>query len=279
LVGDALDVDLSNGKVTPIISETNLWALEIDVESALEEFKQTAKDFDVTNLSESLGIPSEMIKSLGIEDVASLFTNPPPGIDEIIALTKIFQLSNPNSKAFNGMKFDRIVIDTAPTGHTLRLLQLPAFLNTVTGKLISFRSKIMNTVNSFKSMFGGENPNDTRQPMGGLDRLEELQSNLSNMKKILTNPQQTQFNIVTIPTKLAIEETKRLVNSLQNENIKVSSIICNQVIDEKMGMKYLRTRQMMQRRCIDSLRNKLKILSRDTSDIIDVDAPPRGDKN
>ena len=140
-LGDALDVNLSNGEIMPIVTESKLWALEIDVEEALAEFKESSKSLNVAELSNSLGVPKEIIESLGLEDLASIFTNPPPGIDEIVALTKIFQYSdetNPDGTA----RFDRIVIDTAPTGHTIRLLQLPNFLNSVTGKLIRFRTKL-----------------------------------------------------------------------------------------------------------------------------------------
>jgi hypothetical protein len=39
-------------------------------------------------------VPREIIETLGISDLASIFTNPPPGIDELVALTKIFQYAD-----------------------------------------------------------------------------------------------------------------------------------------------------------------------------------------
>ena len=41
-----------------------------------------------------MGVPKEIIDTLGINDLASIFINPPPGIDEIVALTKIFQYAD-----------------------------------------------------------------------------------------------------------------------------------------------------------------------------------------
>ena len=43
-LGDAFDFDFSSGQITPIVTEQNLWALEIDVEKELEEFKQKASN-------------------------------------------------------------------------------------------------------------------------------------------------------------------------------------------------------------------------------------------
>ena len=149
-------------------------------------------------------------------------------------------------------RFDRIVIDTAPTGHTIRLLQLPEFLNSVTGKLIKFRFKLMSAVESFKGMFGGNDNNNNKNDMGGaLNKLESLQNKIAKVKTTLQDPLLTQFVVVTIPTSLAVAESKRLVQSLQKENIKVSSILCNQIITEDLGPSYLATRSRAQRRCID----------------------------
>jgi arsenite-transporting ATPase len=150
-------------------------------------------------------------------------------------------------------RYDRIVIDTAPTGHTIRLLQLPEFLNSVTGKLIKFRFKLMTAVDTFKNLFGGNQAANNTDMGGALSKLESLQARVARVKETLQNPSLTQFVVVTIPTSLAVAESKRLVSSLQKENIKVSSILCNQVITEDLGLSYMQTRSRAQRRCIDVL--------------------------
>lgn len=80
----------------------------------MEEFKETADGLDSESLSASLGVPKEIIDTLGINDIASIFTNPPPGIDEIVALTKIFQYADEKGKASysftNLSHFDFIII-------------------------------------------------------------------------------------------------------------------------------------------------------------------------
>lgn len=255
-LGDALAENLSSGRVTPIVTEPSLWALEIDVEAALQDFKSTAASLDSSSLAANLGIPKDIIDSIGIEDIASIFTNLPPGIDEIVALTKIFKYAD-ELQANGKPMYDRIIIDTAPTGHTIRLLQLPAFLNSVTGKLLKFRAKISSAVNTFKSLFGGKdsNSNSNNMSLGGvLDKIEDLQASLSRMKSMLKDESRTRFLIVTIPTSLAVAESKRLVESLQEEEVAIAAIVCNQVVPESGGLSYLLTRRRGQQTCLSNLR-------------------------
>lgn len=256
-LGDSLDLPLSSGSIVKVPTETNLWALEVDVEDALESFKETAKEFNAESLSKSFGVPKDILETIGLDDMASIFTDPPPGIDEIVALLRIFQYGE-EKNAFGEPRFQRIVIDTAPTGHTLRLLQLPDFLNSMTGKLIKFRGKINGAVDAFKSLFGGGSAAEPPRS-NPLDKLENIQGNLLKMQSDLKDPEKAQFVVVTIPTVLALEESRRLLTSLVSAKIKVSSIVCNQIISNEMSQKYLATRSAGQKYVINSLSSKAKL--------------------
>lgn len=259
-LGDALDVDLSSGKVVPLPAEKNLWALEIDVNSALLDFKKTMEGFDSSTIAKSLGISKEMVDSFGVQDMADIFTNPPPGIDEIVALMKIFQHANiAGMGEKNQQQFDRVVIDTAPTGHTLRLLQLPQFLNTLTGKLIKLKMKVTGAIDAFKSFFGGGS-GESAKVSTMLDKLETLQANIGAVQRTLKDKSLTQFIVVTIPTMMAVEESKRLVSSLQGEGISIANIVCNQVLSPEIGPEYLRARTASQQKVITSLRADVSAL-------------------
>ena len=112
----------------------------------------------------------------------------------------------------------------------------------------------MSAVDTFKGLFGGNNNgnNNGNGDMGGaLNKLESLQSKVLRVKTTLQDPNLTQFVVVTIPTTLAVAESKRLILSLQKENIKVSSILCNQIITDDLGSSYMETRNRAQQRCID----------------------------
>ena len=294
-LGDALDIELQPGVVTPIVTEQNLWALEVDIDSAIDEFRKTAEGLDVDrctrvvrthththtitplslpsisliltlpvfdihddglsrmySLARDIGISREMIEGLGLEDVTSLFQNPPPGIDEIVALLEIFKLGGLQGGA---QAYDKIVIDTAPTGHTLRLLELPQFLDKVTGSLLRLRAKLTGAIQGFKNMFGGGNPSQPQKEplLDVLEKLERYQLRLTDMRAALKDASQTQFVIVTIPTSLAVAESTRLVTSLQAQGIAVNKVVCNQLIQEGADAAYLSTRVRAQRECITSL--------------------------
>lgn len=273
-LGDALDVNLSSGMVTPIVTEQNLWALEVDVEDAVEKLRDLSANLDSASLASSLGIPKDFIDALGLEDLAGIFSNLPPGIDEIVSLSKIFEYANERLPNGNP-RFDRVVIDTAPTGHTLRLLQLPSLLGSLTGNLIKFRNKLQSSLDMLKNMFGmgGGGGGSSGGPGGNLgtlnemlDKLEDLQSRLSIMKTSLKDNDMTQFVVVTIPTVLAVTESKRLISDLQSQGISVSAIVCNQIVAEDAGLKYIETRRRGQQQCINSLINTVQSLDKIAAD-------------
>ena len=193
-LGDAFDFDFSSGQITPIVTEQNLWALEIDVEATLEEFKQKASNLDPDYIAQSTGIPKEILDTVGLDEIANIFRNPPPGVDEIVALLKIFKYADeklPNGKP----RYDRIVIDTAPTGHTVRLLQLPQFITTVTTNLIKLKSTVTGALDKVKSMFGGSSMDKSEMALNNvMNSIEEFRDNLSRMKALLKNDKQTQSN-------------------------------------------------------------------------------------
>ena len=54
----------------------------------------------------------------------------PPGVDEAVAISRVVQITKSPEYAH----FTRIIFDTAPTGHTLRLLTLPDFLDASLGE-------------------------------------------------------------------------------------------------------------------------------------------------
>ena len=186
------------------------------------------------------------------------------------ALTKILKYADAQD---GSVGFDRIVIDTAPTGHTIRLLQLPEFLSNLTVKLIRFRSKLSSAMSSFKKLFGGNSDKENSaevQMEKLLVKLEALQSDLLRVKSTLKDESSTQFVVVCIPTQLAVAESRRLVESLQSENIYVSTILCNQVMAAQADLKYVENRVRGQQRAISGLKSFLSSSSSSSSKAIEV---------
>jgi arsenite-transporting ATPase len=70
-----------------------------------------------------------------------------PGIDEATSFGEVI-------KSLDEYKFDLIIFDTAPTGHTLRLLNFPTILEKGLLKLMELSDKFGGMLNSVSGMMG-----------------------------------------------------------------------------------------------------------------------------
>lgn len=71
------------------------------------------------------------------------------------------------------MDYETVVFDTAPTGHTLRLLQIPATLDKALGKLTGMQSAFGGVIGQLTAMIGG--PSDGANGlMAQMDQLKVL---------------------------------------------------------------------------------------------------------
>lgn len=70
-----------------------------------------------------------------------------PGIDEATSFGEVI-------KSLDEYKFDLIIFDTAPTGHTLRLLNFPTILEKGLLKLMELKDKFGGVLNSMSGMMG-----------------------------------------------------------------------------------------------------------------------------
>lgn len=102
--------------------------------------------------------------------LGELLDNPPPGIDEAVAISRVVRfLRSPDYGQFRA-----VVFDTAPTGHTLRLLTLPDFLNTGVGKLVRLRFTISNALSKVTNFFSRKSDSG-KAVDNAMVKLQELQ--------------------------------------------------------------------------------------------------------
>lgn len=202
-----------------------LYALEIDPESAKAEFTQFARATDMSggarDFMSSVGLGG-FADSIADLKLGELLDTPPPGLDEAIAIAKVLQFTK--DEKFS--KFTRIVFDTAPTGHTLRLLSLPDFLDASIGKIVRLRQKLTSATDAVKGIFGvGEDKQDD-----AVEKLEKLKAQVKEVRTLFRNKDTTEFIIVTIPTVLGVSESGRLLQSLRDEDVPCKRLIVNQVL-------------------------------------------------
>jgi len=211
-LSDVFDQNLSRGEAIQVIGIDNLFAMEVNP----NDLKDTFKLLPASQRNELLGMGD-----MGLDELDSLFETLPPGFDEAVALVEIIRLIQGDPQY---AKYEKIVFDTAPTGHTLRLLSLPDFLDGFVGKFLSMKNKFSNVMNSFKGMFGGQEKDN----LDSAD-LQELKNSMKVVRDLFRDEQQTEFIVATIPNMMAISESVRLVKELYKERIPVRHLFVNQV--------------------------------------------------
>ncbi|KAL6586416.1 ATPase get3b [Orobanche minor] len=223
-LSDSFAQDLTGGTLVPVQgSDFPLFALEINPEKAREEFRSTSRKSGgsgVKDFMDGMGL-GLIADQLGELKLGELLDTPPPGLDEAIAISKVIQFLE--SQEYN--MFTRIVFDTAPTGHTLRLLSLPDFLDASIGKILKLKNKISSATSAIRSVFGQE---ENKQDAG--DKLERLRERMIKVRKLFRDTGSTEFVIVTIPTVMAISESSRLCASLRKESVPVKRLVVNQLL-------------------------------------------------
>lgn len=243
-LSDALKVSLEGGNPVPIELPDEsglLFAMEIDTAAAIEDFKRLVSEF-VAEGRRGAGV--DLARKFGLDEFAALLDTAPPGIDELVALTQVMELVKFGD-------FDRVVVDTAPTGHTLRLLSFPQFLDTFLGKIIRLKRRLDAGIDALRNVLGRKEDGDAvdRAAKG----VGKMRDNMVQLGDLITNQDRTQFCIVTVPTALAMAESERLVVSLRKDNVKVDNLIINQIIPEASTASYVERIVNDQKRCIEEL--------------------------
>ena len=207
-LGDALETDLS-GEPTEVA--TDLHAVEIDPSVRADTYRMMGE-----------ALASDM-RALGMRmdesQLDTLFGSSMPGADEVAALD-LFGLYMD--------EWDRIVFDTAPTGHTLRLLDLPETVGSAVQTAAGIRKKAKKTADRVKTVvlgpfaFRGEDEAD--------EAFQDLQQRMERVTEVLRDPELTNFRVVFRPEALVLSETERLVGRLREADVEVADLVANGVL-------------------------------------------------
>ncbi|CAM8975681.1 unnamed protein product [Rhodiola kirilowii] len=273
-LSDSFALDLTGGKLVAVEgTDSRLYALEINPEKAKEDFRDATQQdggSGVKNFMDSMGL-GMLGDQLGDLKLGELLENPPPGMDEAIAVSKVMQFLE--SQEYGS--FTRIVFDTAPTGHTLRLLSLPDFLDSSIGKIIKIKQKIAMATSAFKNMLGQGKQQPQEQETS--DKLEQLRERMTKVKDLFRNADTTEFIIVTIPTVMAVSESSRLHASLKKEHVPVRRLVVNQLLPPSAtDCKFCTIRRKDQMRALDMIQKDPELANLKLIQSPLVDAEIRG---
>lgn len=210
----------------------NLDGLEIDPQKEADEYINGIKNNMSTIISPI--IMDEMNKQLDAARVS-------PGSHESALFDKMIQVINNSIH-----DYDYIVFDTAPTGHTVRLLSLPEMLGAWINSLLKKRRKSMALKRMVDRMQGKKEEED---PV--IQILNRRKENLEKARKIMMDESNLSFVFVLNAEKLPIEETKKAVSLLEKYKIPVKYLVVNRILPESADVFWQQKKQHEKRYLVD----------------------------
>jgi arsenite/tail-anchored protein-transporting ATPase len=224
-LSDSLGVKVGNRLVKVAEHKgAKLIAYEMDAALALERFREAH--------GKVLAEIAERGTLLDEEDINELLNLSLPGLDEVMSLFELSELDREGAYA-------HIVIDTAPSGHTSRLLRLPEVFTRMVHALDRMGEKHRYMVQHFARR---------RVVADEVDLfLQDLTARIQSVRNLLYDPEQTNFTLVTIPEAMSVRETERYLTLLREQHVPVTDLIVNRVEQEHDACVYCRARVKTQR--------------------------------
>ena len=217
---------------TQIKGFENLYGLELDPEKDMN---------NIDKLNEILHVEEKSKMDGFLQTMESSF----PGIDEANNLKYIASL-------LDNKDYDIVVFDTAPTGHTLKLLEMPIVIGKSMEKLLELKLQFSPVIDSMGGVLGPEIDQKLNKFFTNMNNLKDFMTKVSERFK---DAEKTTFIAVCIPEFLSVYETERLVESLFKENIDIRNVVINQVLmcDNPDKCKMCRSRVKMQKKYLEKI--------------------------
>lgn len=222
---------------TPITD--NLHAVEIDPEIAMEDYQAKMKEQAALNPGMGMDMLQDQM------DMASMS----PGIDEAAAFDKFLQYMTTD-------EYDIVIFDTAPTGHTLRLLSFPEMMDSWVGKMIKVRKQIGSMAKAFKNIlpFMGDEEEEDR----ALEDMEQTKKKIKEARAVMADSARTSFKMVVIPEEMSIYESERAMQALEKYDIHSDGVIVNQILPEETDCEFCQARRTLQQQRLKQIHEKFQ---------------------
>ena len=210
----------------PIELQHGLWGLEID--AATESARYVGEVKERVRALFGHSILKEAYKQIDL--AASM-----PGAEEVALFDRMGQLILGEDP-----RFDLVIFDTAPTGHTLRLIRMPELMEAWVRALSRSRRAML-----------GVDGDDKEDPI--LKSLSERFERLQALRARLVGGRTTAFVLVLIPERLPIEETARALAQLDDTGVRVGGLVVNRVLPTTTTDAFLHARRQQERVYLDEI--------------------------
>ena len=175
-------------------------------------------------------------------DVDALMNLSLPGIDELVGLLEIARIATTQ-------RYDLIVVDTAPTGHTLRLLAAPETVGVVSG--------VLDALQDDHRLIRDRLARVSRGPEAADRLIAMLASQASDTAARLRDRSRTSFRWVTLPEMMSVNETVDAVAALEGAGITVDEIVVNRVLPRGRPCRLCDRRRAEEQRVLATIGRRL----------------------
>ncbi|HYO56826.1 ArsA family ATPase [Archangium sp.] len=199
----------SKGKGKAVKGKTDggLWAMEVETAALAKGF--------LSKYVPALQKAAVKGTHLTEEDLGKLYAQAAPGLEELLGLLHVVELAESG-------EFERVVVDTAPTSHTLRLLDMPVGLRKFLG-LVKAGAERAASGKGKKAAAASE-----EQAF-----LEEFSARAEKLLALLKDPARTAFHLVALAEPVPEAQTRMYFTQLRERGIPVVEVVVNQVEDKE----------------------------------------------
>jgi arsenite-transporting ATPase len=230
-LGDALGVKLS---AVPRQIRPSLAAVELDAPRAFARW-----------LRDHRGALGDILRHgtwLDSDDVDALLDLSFPGVDELVGLMEIDRLAS-------AKHYQLVVVDTAPTGHTLRLLAAPETVGVVAG--------VLDVLQAEHRLIRDQLARVTRGPEAADRLIAMLAAQAAETAARLRDRRHTSFHWVTLPEMMSVDESLDAMAALERAGIRVDEIIVNRVLPRARPCPLCDRRRAEEHRVLAVVRRRL----------------------